>query len=166
MSVSVANQDPIWEQMVRGDQSQADILFHRHERELETFIKTQLRKFRRPESEWEDIAQECRLRILTLAQRLSLLHQHINTPALLTQLLAEFMERRDSAAPTQLSDLAGTPQRPRSSPISQAGSNGSSKTSFHHCSPRVLRTRSGPPCCRSTQPAPVTLTLEACCLPR
>ena len=107
MSVSVANQDPFWEQMVRGDQSQADILFHRHERELETFIKTQLRKFRRPESEWEDIAQECRLRILTLAQRLSLLHQHINTPALLTQLLAEFTELRDSAAPTQLSDLAG-----------------------------------------------------------
>lgn len=107
MSVSGANQDPIWEQMVRGDQSQADSLFHRYERKLETFIKTQLRKFRRPESEWEDIAQECRLRILTLAQRLSLLHQHINTPALLTQLLAEFTEHTDSAAPTQLSDLAG-----------------------------------------------------------
>jgi len=107
MSLSDANQDPIWEQMVRGDQSQSDILFHRHERKLETFIKTQLRKFYRPESDWEDIWQECQLRILTLAQRLSLLHQHINTPALLIQLLAEFTERRDSAAPRQLSDLAG-----------------------------------------------------------
>lgn len=107
MSVSSPAPDPIWEKMVGGDLSQAEILFKRHREELFRFTCGQLGARRRSaQSDADDIVQECFTRMLQLAQRLCLLHQHIHTPALLTQLLAECTSPGSSHTPSKLSDLA------------------------------------------------------------
>ena len=107
MSVSSPAPDPIWEKMVGGDLSQAEILFKRHREELFRFTCGQLGARRRSaQSDADDIVQECFTRMLQLAQRLCLLHQHINTPALLAQLLAECTSPGSSHTPEKLSDLA------------------------------------------------------------
>jgi hypothetical protein len=106
-SVSSPAPDAIWEKMVGGDLSQAEILFKRHREKLFRFTCGQLGARRRSaQSDADDIVQECFTRLLQLAQRLCLLHQHINTPALLTQLLAECTSPGSSHTPAKLSDLA------------------------------------------------------------
>jgi DNA-directed RNA polymerase specialized sigma24 family protein len=107
MSDSLPTHDTIWEEMVRCDQSRAEILFRRHSPELLRFATSRVGARRGAiRSEPDDIVQECFACMLQLSQPLRLLHQQISSPDLLTQLLAE-VTRLNSPEPADAhSDLA------------------------------------------------------------
>lgn len=107
MSDSLPTHDTIWEEMVRGDQSRAEILFRRHSVELLRFAASRVGARRGAmRSEPDDIVQECFACMLQLSQRLRLLHQQISSPDLLTQLLAELTRLNSPEPADDPSDLA------------------------------------------------------------